>query len=90
MSLCEKTVQWGMPEMSRSEQEWNGRALDLNYRCRICREQITFRDQQLYFAKGLCLPCLDALNEEANNPNSPTRKRIEKARNRGDIATFKS
>jgi hypothetical protein len=79
-----------MPEISRSEQEWNDRAADLNYRCRVCRQRITFPDQQLYFAKGLCAPCLDLLNEERDNPNSATRKRLEEIRSRGDIATFKS
>ncbi len=72
-----------MGERSRTEQEWNERAADLNYRCRICRERITFPDQELYFAGGLCTPCLEALNEERNDPNSPTRRRLEEIRSRG-------
>ena len=76
-----------MPGISRSEQEWNGRAIDLNYRCRVCRQRITFSDQELYFAKGLCTPCLDALNEERNNPNSATRKRLEQIRSRDGVVS---
>jgi len=72
-----------MGELSRTEQEWNERAKDMNYRCRICRERITFPDQELYFAGGLCTPCLEALNEERNNPNSPAQKRLEEIRSRG-------
>ena len=77
-----------MGEISRSEQEWNLRATDLNYRCRVCRQQISFSDQQLYFAKGLCTPCLDLLNEERDNPNSGRRKRLEEIRSRGGIVAF--
>ena len=79
-----------MGEISRSEQEWNARAADLNYRCRLCRQQINFPDQQLYFAKGLCAPCLDVLNEERDDPNSKRRKRLEEIRTRGGIAAFGS
>lgn len=79
-----------MGEISRSEQEWNARATDLNYRCRVCRQQIKFPDQQLYFAKGLCSPCLDVLNEERDNPNSQRRKRLQEIRSRGGVAAFES
>ncbi len=74
-----------MGEISRSEQEWNARATDLNYRCRVCRERISFVDQQLYFAKGLCRPCLDALNEERDDPNSKRQKRLQEIRSRGGV-----
>lgn len=79
-----------MGETSQSEQEWNARASDLNYRCRVCRQQIAFPDQQLYFAKGLCSPCQDALNEERDNPNSQKRKRLDEIRSRDGAAAFKS
>ena len=79
-----------MPEISRSEQEWKGRAIDLNYRCRICREHITFPDQGLYFAKGLCAPCLEALDAERNDPNSKIRQRLEEIRRRGGPAASQS
>lgn len=76
-----------MPSISQTEQEWKSRALDLNYRCRVCREYISFSDQELYFAKGLCAPCLEILNAERDDPNSKTRKRLEEIRNRGGAAT---
>ena len=79
-----------MPEISRSEQEWNNRAEDLNYRCRVCRQPIAYPDQALYFAKGLCAPCLDILNAERNNPNSASRKRLEEIRSRGGTATLQT
>ena len=72
-----------MPELSRSEQEWNDRAGDLNYRCRVCRQQITFADQTLYFTKGFCTPCLVASDAERSNPNSAAQKRLTEIRNRG-------
>jgi hypothetical protein len=83
-------VQCHMGEISQSEQEWNARASDLNYRCRVCRAQIAFPDQQLYFAKGLCRPCLDVLNEERDNPNSKRRKWLEQIRSRDGAATLES
>jgi hypothetical protein len=79
-----------MPSISQTEQEWKGRAIDLNYRCRVCREHITFPDQQLYFAKGLCAPCLELLDAERNDPNSKTRKRLEEIRSRGGKTTSQS
>lgn len=79
-----------MGEISRSEQEWAARAADLNYRCRVCGKQIAFPDQQLYFAKGLCTPCLDAINEERDNPNSKRQKRLEEIRSRGGVAAIES
>jgi hypothetical protein len=72
-----------MPELSRSEQEWNDRASDLNYRCRVCRQQITFSDQKLYFTKGMCAPCLSASDAERTDPNSATQKRLADIRSRG-------
>jgi len=77
-----------MGEISRTEEEWNSRAADLNYCCRACRQLITFADQQRYFAQGLCQPCLNALNEERNNPNSKARKRLEEIRGRGGPAAL--
>jgi hypothetical protein len=79
-----------MGEISRSEQEWDGRAADLNYRCRVCRQQIAFPDQQLYFAKGLCAPCLDVINVERDNPNSKRLKRLEEIRTRGGVTAVQS
>jgi formylmethanofuran dehydrogenase subunit E len=70
-----------MALLSGSEQEWNERARISNYRCRDCREFISFGDQELYFQQGLCTPCLTAREEERRTSSEP-RKRLEHMRSR--------
>ena len=71
-----------MALLSGSEQDWNERAKLSNYRCRDCRELITFADQESYFRHGLCAPCLEARDEERRTSSDP-RKRLEDIRSRG-------
>ena len=63
-----------MALLSGTEQEWNERAVLSNYRCRDCRELISFADQEHYFRQGLCTPCLNA-REEERRAHSEARRR---------------
>jgi hypothetical protein len=71
-----------MAQISTSEEEWKERAELFNYRCRGCRERVTFQDQNLYFVQGYCAPCFAAINEKRFGPNSDTEKRLEQIRGR--------
>ena len=70
-----------MAHLSETEQDWNERVKLSNYRCRDCREVISFQDQESYFQQGLCGPCLKVREEERKNSQAP-QKRLEEIRSR--------
>ena len=73
-----------MAILSTSEAEWNERATLFNYHCRVCKEIITFEDQELYFRSGLCAPCLAEKKKEASAvPDDRAGVRLEQIRSRG-------
>lgn len=69
---------------SISADDWNQRVALNNYRCRSCHEYIPFDDQKLYFANGLCTPCLHALVEDPKPSDSDSRKGTVEIRSRKD------
>jgi hypothetical protein len=66
-----------MATISESELSWNERAFIFNYRCRLCREQITFLGQELYFANGLCTSCLNGLDRGRNDSMADAWERLQ-------------
>jgi hypothetical protein len=69
-----------MAQLSTSPEEWNERAALSNYRCRGCRNLITFEDQNLYFVQGYCAPCFEKLPEKRFGPRSDRGGRVGKIR----------
>jgi hypothetical protein len=79
-----------MASISESERGWNERAFIFNYRCRVCRQQITFHGQELYFANGLCTHCLNGLDRGRNDSMADAWERLQYSVVGGGTDNFKN